>query len=98
MNSSVHGKPMIKDRGASDMLKGVGHLLSLIANGVELILIIRIYEKQGIMMLSLKQTKLHWSYDLIWCAWLGKFIFFWQNALKNNILRMERRLAGNMKT
>ena len=27
-----------------------------------------------------------------------KFIFFWQNALKNNRLRMERRLAGNMKT
>ena len=46
------------------MLKGVGHLLSLIANGVELILMIRIYEKQGIMVLSLKQTKLHWSNDL----------------------------------
>ena len=64
MNSSVGGKPMIKDRGASDMLKGVGHLLSLIANGVEIILIIRIYEKQGIMMLSLKQTRPRWSYDL----------------------------------
>ena len=64
MNAIVCGKPMIKERGASDMLKGVGHLLSLIANGVELIVIIRIYEKQGIMMLSIKQTKLHWSYDL----------------------------------
>ena len=46
------------------MLKGVGHFLSLITNGLELILIIRIYEKQGIMVLSLKQTKPHWSYDL----------------------------------
>ena len=64
MNAIVRGKPMIKDRGASNMLKGVGHLLSLIANGVELILITRIYEKQGIMVLSLKQTELHWSYDL----------------------------------
>ena len=64
MNSSARGKPMIKDIGASDMLKGVGHFLSLITNGVELILIIRLHEKQGIMMLSLKQTKLHWSYDL----------------------------------
>ena len=46
------------------MLKGSGHLSSLIKSCVELILIIRISEKQGIMMLSLKQTKLHWSYDL----------------------------------
>ena len=64
MNAIVRGKPMIKERGALDMLKGVGHFLSLITNGLELILIIRIYEKQGIMVLSLKQTKLHWSYDL----------------------------------
>ena len=64
MNASVRGKPMIKERGALDMLKGVGHFLSLITNGVELILIIRLYEKQGIIVLSLKQTKLHWSYDL----------------------------------
>ena len=73
VNAIVRGKPMIKERGASDMLKGVGHLLSLIANGVELILIIRIYEKQGIMMLSLKQTKLHWSYDLK-SAWIRSVI------------------------
>ena len=64
MNASVRGKPMIKERGALDMLKGVGHFLSLITNGVELILIKRLYEKQGIIVLSLKQTKLHWSYDL----------------------------------
>ena len=73
MNASVRGKPMIKEKGALDMLKGVGHLLSLITNGVEIILIIRIYEKQGIMMLSLKQTKPHWSYDLK-SAWIRSVI------------------------
>ena len=55
------------------MLKGGGHLSSLIKSCVELILIIRISEKQGIMMLSLKQTKLHWSYDLK-SAWMRSVI------------------------
>ena len=81
MNTIVRGIPMIKERGASDMLKAVGHLLSLITNGVELILIIRIYEKQGIMMLSLKQTKLHWSYDL-------------KSALKRSVIAVKVALEG----
>ena len=38
-----------------------------------LILIIRLYEKQGIIVLSLKQTKLHWSYDLK-SAWIRSVI------------------------
>ena len=46
------------------MSKGVGHFLSLITNGLELILIIRIYEKHGFMLLSQYQTKLNWPYDL----------------------------------